>query len=125
MVAEVGYIRLRLGARNTARSPIIRALSPACRFLYGPPDNSAGQGNMAVTTRYDQRQLAPARNLGAILDFAARSHARAAGGLILVALINFLPGFFDIPPIDRHQAPSAQPPHHLITHPHYLHTRSQ
>ncbi len=80
---------------------------------------------MALTTRYDQRQLAPARNLGAILDFAARSHARAAAVLILVALINFLPGFFDIPPIDRDEARFAQATKQMIENGDYVDIRFQ
>src|ERR1700736_6831045 len=69
---------------------------------------------MAVTARYDQRRLAPARNLGMILDFATRSHARAVAVLVLVALLNFLPGFFAIPPIDRDEARFAQASKQMI-----------
>src|SRR5690242_1058799 len=65
-------------------------------------------GNMAVATRYDQQKAHPARNLGMLLDFALRSHGRAVALLMLVALINFLPGFFEIPPLDRDEARFAQ-----------------
>lgn len=56
------------------------------------------------------RQAASARapRLGAVLDFAAGSHARAAGVLVLVALLAFLPGFFQIGPVDRDEARFAQ-----------------
>jgi 4-amino-4-deoxy-L-arabinose transferase-like glycosyltransferase len=80
---------------------------------------------MAVTTRYDQQPLAPARNLGAILDFAARSHARAVAVLVLVALLNFLPGFFDIPPIDRDEARFAQATKQMIEKADYVDIRFQ
>jgi 4-amino-4-deoxy-L-arabinose transferase-like glycosyltransferase len=80
---------------------------------------------MAVTARYDQRGFAPARNLGMILDFATRSHARAAAVLVLVALLNFLPGFFDIPPIDRDEARFAQATKQMIENRDYVDIRFQ
>jgi 4-amino-4-deoxy-L-arabinose transferase-like glycosyltransferase len=80
---------------------------------------------MAVTARYDQRQSTPAGNLGLILDFATRSHARAAAVLILVALLNFLPGFFDIPPIDRDEARFAQATKQMIENRDYVDIRFQ
>jgi 4-amino-4-deoxy-L-arabinose transferase-like glycosyltransferase len=80
---------------------------------------------MAVTARYDQEQLAPARNLGAILDFATRSHARAAAVLVLVALLNFLPGFFTVPPIDRDEARFAQATKQMIENQDYIDIRFQ
>jgi 4-amino-4-deoxy-L-arabinose transferase-like glycosyltransferase len=80
---------------------------------------------MAVTARYDQRQLASARNPGIILDFATRSHARAAAVLVLVALLNFLPGFFDTPPIDRDEARFAQATKQMIENRDYVDIRFQ
>jgi 4-amino-4-deoxy-L-arabinose transferase-like glycosyltransferase len=80
---------------------------------------------MAVTTRFDQQELAPARNLGAILDFATRSHGRAAAVLVLVALLNFLPGFFDIPPIDRDEARFAQATKQMIENGDFVDIRFQ
>jgi 4-amino-4-deoxy-L-arabinose transferase-like glycosyltransferase len=43
-----------------------------------------------------------------MLDFAARSHARAVLVLVLYALLVFLPGFFRLPPTDRDEARFAQ-----------------
>src|ERR1700676_3594197 len=80
---------------------------------------------MGVTARYDQHQPAPARNLGMILDFATRSHARAVAVLVLVALLNFLPGFFDIPPIDRDEARFAQATKQMIENRDYVDIRFQ
>jgi 4-amino-4-deoxy-L-arabinose transferase-like glycosyltransferase len=80
---------------------------------------------MAVTARYDQPKLAPARNLGVILDFAAGSHARAVAVLVLVALLSFLPGFFAIPPIDRDEARFAQATKQMIENRDYVDIRFQ
>jgi 4-amino-4-deoxy-L-arabinose transferase-like glycosyltransferase len=80
---------------------------------------------MAVIARYDQRQLAPVRNLGIILDFAAQSHARAVAVLVLVALLNFLPGFFNTPPLDRDEARFAQATKQMIENRDYVDIRFQ
>jgi 4-amino-4-deoxy-L-arabinose transferase-like glycosyltransferase len=80
---------------------------------------------MVVTARYDQRQSLPARNLGMVLDFATGSHARAAAILVLVALLNFLPGFFDTPPIDRDEARFAQATKQMIESGDYVDIRFQ
>src|SRR5258708_39505152 len=80
---------------------------------------------MAFTAREDPRQLAPARNFGMILDFAAASHARAVAVLVLVGLLNFLPGFFDIPPIDRDEARFAQATKQMLETGNYLDIRYQ
>ncbi len=80
---------------------------------------------MAVITRYEQQPLAPARNPGVILDFATHSHARAVALLVLVALLNFLPGFFAIPPIDRDEARFAQATKQMIEKGDYVDIRFQ
>jgi 4-amino-4-deoxy-L-arabinose transferase-like glycosyltransferase len=68
---------------------------------------------MAVTAR-DDPKLYPARDVGMVMDFAAQSHARAAVVLVLAALLNFLPGFFEIPPIDRDEPLFAQASKQMI-----------
>jgi 4-amino-4-deoxy-L-arabinose transferase-like glycosyltransferase len=50
----------------------------------------------------------PGSRLVQVIDFATASHARAVGFLVLCALLLFLPGFFNIPPIDRDEARFAQ-----------------
>src|ERR1700732_3894348 len=80
---------------------------------------------MAVIARYDQPPLAPVRNLGMILDFATHSHARAAAVLVLVALLNFLPGFFNTPPMDRDEARFAQATKQMIENRDYVDIRFQ
>jgi 4-amino-4-deoxy-L-arabinose transferase-like glycosyltransferase len=47
------------------------------------------------------------RFVGAI-DFVSGSHVRAVAFLVLCGLVLFLPGFFNIPPIDRDEARFAQ-----------------
>ena len=62
-----------------------------------------------MTATNDARQsLQPARGLSAVLDYAGATHRRACGLLIVFALIAFLPGFFQIPPVDRDEARFAQ-----------------
>ncbi|MEW6644289.1 MAG: glycosyltransferase family 39 protein [Pseudomonadota bacterium] len=50
----------------------------------------------------------PGRGLARVLDVVATSHTRASIFLVLVGLLFFLPGFFNIPPIDRDEARFAQ-----------------
>ena len=53
-------------------------------------------------------RFAPPRLLAAVLDRAVVSHGRAAALLVVFCLIAFLPGFFQIPPVDRDEARFAQ-----------------
>jgi 4-amino-4-deoxy-L-arabinose transferase-like glycosyltransferase len=69
---------------------------------------------MAVTAENRLGQIGPARGLMAIIDFATRSHARAALVLVVVALLNILPGFFAIPPTDRDESRFAQATKQMI-----------
>jgi 4-amino-4-deoxy-L-arabinose transferase-like glycosyltransferase len=57
-----------------------------------------------------ERVISPwlARGLVSVLDFAAGGHRRAAAILTLICLVAFLPGFFQIPPIDRDEPRFAQ-----------------
>jgi 4-amino-4-deoxy-L-arabinose transferase-like glycosyltransferase len=81
---------------------------------------------MAVTTDSEQRRIAPARQiLAAVVDFAARSHARAIAVLVLVTLLNVLPGFFSIPPTDRDEARFAQASKQMIETGDYVDIRLQ
>jgi 4-amino-4-deoxy-L-arabinose transferase-like glycosyltransferase len=50
----------------------------------------------------------PGGRLVEALDFATGSHVRAVALLMLCALLLFLPGFFNIPPIDRDEPRFAQ-----------------
>jgi 4-amino-4-deoxy-L-arabinose transferase-like glycosyltransferase len=79
---------------------------------------------MAVTARYEDPTRS-ARHLGLLLDFAARSHARAVALLVPAALLNFLPGVFEIPPIDRDEARFAQATKQMIESGEYVDIRFQ
>jgi 4-amino-4-deoxy-L-arabinose transferase-like glycosyltransferase len=78
------------------------------------------------TTANDARQsIAPARGLTAVLDYAAGSHRRAAALLVAFALIAFLPGFFQIPPVDRDEARFAQATKQMLESGEYVDIRFQ
>ena len=58
--------------------------------------------------REPKNRVNPGSRLAGVLDFVAASHARAVAFLLLCGLLLFLPGFFNIPPIDRDEARFAQ-----------------
>ena len=80
---------------------------------------------MAVVTSHDRQPVASARGLMAIVEFATRSHARAVAVLLLAALLNILPGFFTIPPIDRDESRFAQATKQMIESGDYVDIRFQ
>jgi 4-amino-4-deoxy-L-arabinose transferase-like glycosyltransferase len=63
--------------------------------------------------------------LVAILDYAVTSHARAVSMLIVVALLAFLPGFFQIAPVDRDEARFAQATKQMVESGDYVDIRFQ
>src|SRR3569623_1745158 len=65
------------------------------------------------------------RGLGAILDFAVLSHGRAIALLVVVCLIAFLPGFFQIPPVDRDESRFAQASKQMVESGDYVDIRFQ
>jgi 4-amino-4-deoxy-L-arabinose transferase-like glycosyltransferase len=67
----------------------------------------------------------PGFGLGSLLDLAARSHARAAALLVVFCLVAFLPGFFQIPPVDRDEARFAQATKQMIETGQYVDIRFQ
>ena len=78
------------------------------------------------TIANDARQsLAPARGLSAVLDYAASSHSRVAALLIVFSLIAFIPGFFQIPPVDRDEARFAQATKQMVASGEYFDSRFQ
>ena len=60
------------------------------------------------TPREPANRVDPGRGLARVIDVVAGSHARAVAFLILVGALFFLPGFFNIPPIDRDEPRFAQ-----------------
>jgi 4-amino-4-deoxy-L-arabinose transferase-like glycosyltransferase len=65
------------------------------------------------------------KDLGALLAYATASHARVVAFLLLVCLVAFLPGFFNIPPIDRDEARFAQATKQMIESGDYIDIRYQ
>jgi 4-amino-4-deoxy-L-arabinose transferase-like glycosyltransferase len=59
-------------------------------------------------SREPKNLVNPGSRLARVLDFITGSHARAVAFLVLCGLLLFLPGFFNIPPIDRDEARFAQ-----------------
>lgn len=58
--------------------------------------------------REPKNRVNPGSRLIAVIDFVTASHLRAGAFLLLCGLLLFLPGFFNIPPIDRDEARFAQ-----------------
>jgi len=58
--------------------------------------------------REPKSRVNPAGRLVRLIDFVTASHARAIAFLLVCGLLLFLPGFFNIPPIDRDEARFAQ-----------------
>jgi 4-amino-4-deoxy-L-arabinose transferase-like glycosyltransferase len=67
------------------------------------------------------------RNWGitSLLDEATASHLRAISVLVVLALASFLPGFFQIPPVDRDEAQFAQATKQMIETGDYVDIRFQ
>ena len=80
---------------------------------------------MSMTDSAAARAFWPANGLGALVDFAVASHRRAAALLILVSLLAFLPGFFQIPPVDRDEAYFAQATKQMVETGNYVDIRYQ
>src|SRR6266576_3947138 len=64
-------------------------------------------------------------DLGVALGFATASHARAMLLLVFVSLVSFLPGFFNIPPVDRDEARFAQATKQMLEAGDYIDIRFQ
>jgi len=78
------------------------------------------------TASNDARQsLRQTRGLAAVLDYSSASHRRAAALLIVFSLIAFLPGFFQIPPVDRDEARFAQATKQMLESGQYVDIRFQ
>ena len=80
---------------------------------------------MSTTTDDARPKIVPARGLAAALDYGAASHSRAAALLVVFALLAFLPGFFQIPPVDRDEARFAQATKQMVERGEYVDIRFQ
>ena len=72
-----------------------------------------------------QALVRPANALAALLDFAVTANRRAVVMLVLVSLAAFLPGFFQIPPIDRDEPRYAQATRQMLDSGDYVDIRFQ
>src|SRR5690349_19719637 len=80
---------------------------------------------MITTSSWTSRSYWPAKGVAALFDYAAGSSRRAALVLVLISLIAFLPGFFQIPPVDRDEAYFAQATKQMIETGDYIDIRYQ
>lgn len=80
---------------------------------------------MSTTINEERQSLAPARGLAAALDWACASHFRAAVLLLAFALLAFVPGLFQIPPVDRDEARFAQATKQMLETGDYIDIRFQ
>lgn len=80
---------------------------------------------MLTATQNERPLHPPADTLGRLLDFVSATHARAVAALVLVALAAFLPGFFQLPPIDRDEARFAQATKQMVESGDYIDIRFQ
>src|ERR1700734_3506161 len=80
---------------------------------------------MSTTSSWGLRSDWPAKGFNGLFDYAAVSHRRAAVLLVLVALLAFLPGFFQVPPVDRDEARFAQATKQMIETGDYIDIKFQ
>ena len=80
---------------------------------------------MTTTSSWTSRSYWPAKGFAAVFDYAAGSNRRAAAVLVLVALVAFVPGLFQIPPVDRDEAYFAQATKQMIETGDYIDIRYQ
>jgi 4-amino-4-deoxy-L-arabinose transferase-like glycosyltransferase len=80
---------------------------------------------MSTTFREAGAPARSSRGLPAALDWATASHLRAVALLLGVALLAFLPGFFQIPPVDRDEARFAQATKQMLETGEYVDIRFQ
>src|SRR6202043_2409701 len=71
------------------------------------------------------RAFWPTKGLASVFDFAVSSNRRAVFMLVTLSLIAFLPGVFQIPPIDRDEPHFAQKAKQMIETGDYVDTRFQ
>src|SRR5215211_3735515 len=75
--------------------------------------------------REPKTRVNPGSRLVAVIEFVTGSHIRAVAFLISCGLVLFLPGFFNIPPIDRDEARFAQATKQMIESGDYVDIRFQ
>src|SRR5436305_120720 len=78
-----------------------------------------------MTTAASNQGSLRANSLAAVVGYAVSSQARAVAVLVLVSLLTFLPGFFQIPPTDRDEARFAQATKQMLETGEYVDIRFQ
>src|ERR1700687_5685835 len=87
--------------------------------------NQPRNSPMSTATTHTRKSLRPTLGLATVLGYAAASHRRVCGLLIVFSLIAFLPGFFQIPPVDRDEARFAQATKQMLESGQYVDIRFQ
>src|SRR3569623_3167981 len=80
---------------------------------------------MSTTFRDASAPARPSRWRALALDWATAAHLRALALLRCVAFLAFLPGFFQIPPVDRDEARFAQATKQMLETGEYVDIRFQ
>ena len=80
---------------------------------------------MSTTSTKASGSYWPTKGFSAVFAFAAASHRGAAIVLLFASLLTFLPGFFQIPPVDRDEAYFAQATKQMIETGDYVDIRYQ
>jgi 4-amino-4-deoxy-L-arabinose transferase-like glycosyltransferase len=75
--------------------------------------------------REPKNRVNPGSRLAVAIDLVAASHLRAVAFLTLCCLLMFLPGFFNIPPIDRDEARFAQATKQMVENGDFVDIRFQ
>jgi 4-amino-4-deoxy-L-arabinose transferase-like glycosyltransferase len=75
--------------------------------------------------REPTNRVDPGSLLAGVLDFVTGSHLRAAAFLTACGLLLFLPGFFNIPPVDRDEARFAQATKQMVESGDFIDIRFQ
>src|SRR5262245_14244886 len=107
-----------------------------CACISAPPRLSRAGGflycrahlrgeTMATTVRAEPQKFWPADPIGRMLAFATDSHARAVCVLVVVSLLAFLPGFFQVPPTDRDETRFAQATKQMVESGDFIDIRFQ
>jgi 4-amino-4-deoxy-L-arabinose transferase-like glycosyltransferase len=115
--------RLRRWALNSGRAGR-RSISDTIP-LKTSSSTSGIADDMSTTSSWTSRSYWPAKGFAALFDYAAGSSRRAAAVLALISLIAFLPGIFQIPPVDRDEAYFAQATKQMIETGDYVDIRYQ
>ena len=115
--------RLRRWALNSGRAGR-RSISDTIP-LKTSSSTSGIADDMSTTSSWTSRSYWPAEGFAALFDYAAGSSRRAAAVLALISLIAFLPGIFQIPPVDRDEAYFAQATKQMIETGDYVDIRYQ